>query len=506
MNRIIKKEIECGCDYVLPDYMGDVRKILMSRAQVVPGGKFLSEGGIEATGTVEYEILYSDSEGRLTAITTGADYSVEIPVDQAAYNDSLTEARAAAPSIRLSGPRKMSIRSAVEVYLEISESSAPTVLGDVFDGEREVESVSRPITVEGSLYSEAVEREYADIADRLEGILADEVEIISSGGFVRISEVQAVEGGVEIKGELIVTAIVKTPTQPPFAIRRTIPFSETVSIEGAEADMPASANAYVTVAEVGCADSDEGAQISVSATVGLLGVVYESQSIDVICDAYLKEYETVAEYSDFNYLGAGACQFFEHTVTEKIPRDALGISDVRDVIALSADVRSSSAERVGGTLKISGEIQLSGVACEINADESVGYVPIKYTLPYSIDVNNNCQFDDKTRINCRVSAPACEGALDADSLHTKISLDVRVKSNEEGAIRVLCCCSVGESRGAREGAAITVYYPTKQDTLFSVAKKYHTTTARLAEQNSISVSAALDSSDSLAGIKRLIIR
>ena len=67
MDRRIQKECESGCEYILPDYMGDIKKILMSSARVVPSGKLAGGGNVEASGVVEYEILYADSEGKLTA-------------------------------------------------------------------------------------------------------------------------------------------------------------------------------------------------------------------------------------------------------------------------------------------------------------------------------------------------------------------------------------------------------------------------------------------------------
>ncbi len=506
MNRMIKKEIECGCDYVLPDYMGDVRKILSTRAVAIPSGKFQNDDELELTGVVEYEILYSDSDGRLTAATTAADYNLTLPVNREAYLDSLIEARALAPTIRLSGPRRMSLRSVVEVCAELSESASVGVLGDVFDGEREPEAVSRRINVETASYSDSVEREFTDIIDLDGGVAADEVEIISSSGTVRISEVIASDGGVRIKGELIINAIVKTPEQPPFAIRRAIPFDETVSVEGGLADSAVSASAQLRSLELGAQDSEGGVQASAVALLELRAAAYNDESVSVVCDAYLKDFETESEYSDLSYLNTGACQIFEHSISEKVARDSLGIADARDIISIRADVRSECVEKRDDGVTVSGEILISGVACEINADDSASFIPFKHSLPFSINVNNNCHFDDNSRISCQIHAPVCEGTLDADSLHLKITLGVRLKHNSEQKIRVLSKCTATDKEIARDGCVITVYYPSSEDTLFSVAKKYHTTAAKIAEQNSIAATAAQDSTDSLLGVKRIIIR
>ena len=58
-----------------------------------------------------------------------------------------------------------------------------------------------------------------------------------------------------------------------------------------------------------------------------------------------------------------------------------------------------------------------------------------------------------------------------------------------------------------EGAKITVYYPTKNETLFSVAKRFHTSTVKVAKDNGIteSVFSEENSGGSLSGVKKLII-
>ena len=53
---------------------------------------------------------------------------------------------------------------------------------------------------------------------------------------------------------------------------------------------------------------------------------------------------------------------------------------------------------------------------------------------------------------------------------------------------------------------ITVYYPDRTDTLWSVAKRYRIPAARLAADNNLSAERAATESGSLAGVKKLIIR
>ena len=117
MNRKITKECESSCEYVLPDYMVDIRKVLTCRARIVPGGSFVSDGAFEVSGVVEYEITYADSENRLTVISCSSDYSVTAAVDTEACDGAFAES----VIYLFSAPRNLSkaFATATDNYLDV---------------------------------------------------------------------------------------------------------------------------------------------------------------------------------------------------------------------------------------------------------------------------------------------------------------------------------------------------------------------------------------------------
>lgn len=511
MNKRMKKEVESACEYVLPDYMGDIKKILTSKARVVPGGRFIGEGGVEATGMVEYEVIYADSENRLTAVSASSDYSVTFPTSQEGYVGSSADGRVSNLAIRITGPRKMSLRSTVEASVIVTSSASAEVAGDVFDGEHEPQYTSRTVSVENARYGKSVEREYAEEAERIGDVRADEVEIIATGGSVRVNEVRPTDGGVVIKGILVIGAIVRTPEQPPFAIRREIPFEETVEIEGADRDMQFMADGVVTSAVCGVSEDGEESVISVNAIVEFDAYALENESVNVITDAYLKECPTECKYDELEYTTLGACQINEVSVNDKISRESVGCSDVRDLLTLDGEVRSFDITKVQNGAEIKGEIVISGIACEINVDDSITYIPIKTAVPFVANVNYTCQMPENARIECQVSVSSCEGLLDAENIHVACTLKIRSRAESVSRIKHLCecTCTGGEysETDMPTSSHITVYYPIADDTLFTVAKRFRTTPEKIACDNMLSdTAAATDSCDSLAGVRKLIIR
>jgi hypothetical protein len=109
MNKTYQKECASSIEYILPDYMGDIKKILSVSAFANPTGKFASEGAVTFSGTVFYEVLYADADDVLTKISASSDYEFKQSLDGGEYIDSAIEPRVSASTIRLSGPRKANL-------------------------------------------------------------------------------------------------------------------------------------------------------------------------------------------------------------------------------------------------------------------------------------------------------------------------------------------------------------------------------------------------------------
>lgn len=113
---------ESGCEYILPDYMGEIKKLLLFTASAIPAGKYESERGGSYSGVVEYRVLYYDAEGRLNCADFTSDYDFEAksPLPVA---DSYVRTSVASVGVRLLGPRKLSVKCALssEVFMKVAD-------------------------------------------------------------------------------------------------------------------------------------------------------------------------------------------------------------------------------------------------------------------------------------------------------------------------------------------------------------------------------------------------
>lgn len=506
MNRKFQKDSESTSEYILPDYLGDVKKLLLTTARVIPSGQFESEGETECAGIVAYDVVYLDSENKLSAANFTSDYDFNFTKDSESYIDSYVTSQIANYGVRLTGPRRMIAKANVQSEVYLMEKWEPAVSGTAFNLGENPEKTTETVSIESALKGEAVEREYAEEIASLESVSADEIEVISSSAYVRISESVPVEDGVNIKGELIVTAIVRTPDTSVFAIRREIPFDETVSISGVVSDMSAISDVVVSSVSIGINEGENSTELVANVITDISAIAFSNESVELVTDAYLKTKDTIAEYENLNFSSFMASETKSGNVNLKIPISELENKNLKEIIALNQDFRSLSFESDGKTSKFSGEVSFSGVACEISEEGESYICNLKFSVPVDINVNISCQNGEKTKLSAKISPAGCEWDIDGENLNIKLWYTLTYTTTEEENCKYLSSCNVtGDAEYKKSLSCINVYYPDENESLFEIAKKFHTSVKDIAADNMISEAAA-QGIPLKAGFKKLIIR
>ncbi len=508
MRKIINKDIETGTEYVLPDYMGDVKKVLFTSAKVIPSASFLNGAEAEFSGVVEYELCYSDSEGVFTKASTTSDYDFRVAVNEESCTGAHSDVKVQSYSVRLTGPRKFTAKAVLATESSVSEKSDYTPKGSVFDGSCKYESVSRVLKEEALLHGVSAEREYAEELLSLEETEKDAVEILSASGSVRVTEAEAVDNGVRVKGEMIITAIISTENQPPFAIKKIIPFEETVGIEGVNQSMQSLADGYLTSVTASAVEAGEATSVTASVILELNASALCNTEAEILTDAYLESRDTVCEYENRAYT-----EFLSATQTNEIialeaSRNELGAENISYPLAAKSELRSVSKKPARGGLEISGEALVSFVSCEVDENGNAVYTPLKFTAPFAMFVNLNCQIPENASVDCKVVPTDTDITVDAENIYSKTSVSVYLRAYTEKSEKCLKSCEItGDNEYTHTSSKITVYYPEENESLFSVAKDFHTTSARIASDNNLTVETMKsDDKETLKGVTRLIIR
>ncbi len=506
MNRFYQKEVESATECILPDYLGDVKKVLSVSASATPSGRFAGEENVEFSGNVVYDVIYTDAEGVLTSFTTTSDYDFSVPIENERYVDSAQAPMVSNAVVRFTGPRKLSAKSCVTSSVLLSLEDEGSAGGDAFDLGT-VETDTRNIKEEHMIFGTSVEREYAEEASRLADVSADEIEIIVTSGAVKIYESMPEDGGIRVKGEMIITSIIKTDTQPPFAIRKAIPFDELVPIEGVSPNMQALANGYITSAVTGISEDDDGCVLTVNAIAEYNCFAAENKCVDIVCDAYLKERDTEVKCENLTYSELVCMGNCEREFSASVARADIGLEEIRDVISVSCELQHVEKAISSRGLEISGDAAIYGVACQINEANQPKYIPFKINSPFAVNVNTSCQIPENATVDLKASVTDVRESIDLEKIGFKCTVSAAYHVYLSPCIRRVSECNViGDAEYGLSPSTVTVYYPDADETLFEVAKKFHTSREKIAADSALSVETLSRAESGLAGVKRLIIK
>ena len=498
---------ESHADYILPDYQGDVRKILFTEASLRPSGRFAGGDEVELSGVVVYNVIYLDSDGDLSSAEFTSDYDYSVKCSGESYKDSVSETNISNFAIRLIGPRKMSARASLVGSVRLSESDVLEVSGDAFDGECSPEVNTKNVKIRKESTSKVTEREFAESLTRLDGIVQDEVKVVYSRVEPQVESLEMEDEAVRLRGKLSLLAVIRVADESARTVERQISFDESLGFEGLSSDMKLMPEITVSSVKTLVNADENGCEVVSSAILELCAVAESNESVELTLDSYLKSCPTDNTYSDFNYQSLVDVSSVIGMHNAEIEKSELESVNIDEIVFLSVVPKVERVELCRDRVDIVGELRYSGVASEV-VDGKTSYVGVKFTSPFATNVNTSCQNHENLRAEAKVTASFSSATVDANRVYAGCSLESTV---------ILCadsCESVLSSSKKRENekyekasAVVTVYYPSDDDTLFSVAKRFRTSGLKIARDNDISeaVFAADNENGSLKGIKKILI-
>ena len=486
---------ESQSDYVLPDYMGDVKRLLKYSASVVPCNKFVSGTEVSFLSAVNFKIIYLDSENIITEASFSTDFEHSERLPEGA-SDACISTRVNGVTVRLGGPRKISARASLVTDISFTEEREMPALASVTGA---VEKHAR-LQIHTAQYLKCDEREYAEELDRFEDLMADEVDVIKYDARAYVDSVHKTDGGVNVSGALVAWCILKVGDDV-MRVEKTVPIEESLEIEGACESSVYLPHAYVTDANINMnvspEDKDGRSFLSVVMNMTLECEIehHKNEEHSVISDAFYENAESVCGYGEFSYneLVGSACERRKVSlVTQR------GEENLHDIVERDAMIRNVKYETLGAEVKVCGDLCVT-LVCRGADDGDFFPVRLEERVEQSLKLP---VADESARI--RVSAVPCEisPAFDGDKIYVDCTLALAAVCENPRKVKILT--SLEKKEIERESCRkITVYYPEKDDTLWSVSKKYGVSPERVARCNMIQMKP--DGETSLAEIKKIVI-
>ena len=473
--RIVTVRGECSQDYVLPDYMGDVKKVLKYSATIIPCNKFSSENEVSAMGIVTFRVLYLDADDLLTEASFSADYE-HTECMRSDFSDASVDMKVQSVSIRLGGPRKISAKASVALdFGAVVEKEIPS-LSDTDN----CEIKKRSLKIHTAAYLKADEREYAEEIYRLEDTASDEVEIIKQEARAFIDAVYPTDSGVNLSGFAEAFCILRVNDEV-MRLEKKIPIEEAIACEKTSPDVRYFPSAFVigsTVNINNAADSDSdtfAVSVVMSMNVECGVTMRYNEEYSVVADAFMIGCPSDAEYCDFKYPELICALVDKAKLSYTYKREE---EPIRTLYDWDAQVKNVSCKIDGADAEVTADLSITLVAGGDNADECCSKktdeeIKLKYKLPAPCD---------NAKISLSVTPCEVSPSFDGEKIYVECCLSVKLFAEEEKSVRIIRSLKpcLSEAERKRE---IVVYCAEKGDTVWTVAKKYAIPTSSVIKGN-----------------------
>ncbi len=487
---------ELNQEFTLPDYQPEIKRLLRVKATVLPADKYVGGGSAECTGAVDYSILYMGNDGALYCTTQSGEYRfavpTELPPDVELGEGILCDVTSSAEQVtgRVQAPRKLSVKCRLRSRVRFYGTRA---IGGVADAENLERLYGESVCVRRFLGT----GEAFSLADE---ILCDandrSMRVISAEGQVFLTDVTAGSGCVNCRGELCIKLLCchdDTPEEAPYTVTRRIPFAQDVPVDGAEVNCEATACGTCTELRV----TVEEGRILCEASVVLETRAMRNERVAFVRDLYSTKQSCETACAQIMMPQLLRCANGNFSINTAIPLEEVGIRQGLSVADLSGTVMLGETECERGKYYLSGRCRFHVILCgdgELSAQELE--VPFRYEMEGSDQA--------PTDTDATVDLISCRARIDGERIGLDAELAVSAALTADLPVKLLTEVALGSELSSRH-SAFTVCFPAREDTLWSVAKRYHIPVADLLARNDLADAPAADSPNSLADTKFLLV-
>jgi len=479
-------------DFTLPDYLPEIRRLLRITPRVQIPARYISSSLSEFSGNVNWSVLYVTSDGELACaelfspFEVSAEYDTDTKADLDGDFDAFDDITVENVVGRVTAPRKLNIRCrlshSIKAYGEMNTDA------EIY-GSAPAESIKK---LTRSITSSILKSDVDDTVELEEVIpLSEGARAVSCDGSVIISDLIPSDDGIKSRGNVILKLMTSKDGEPSI-LERKIPFEATVPAELDGDGWKCNGYGKISDISIDSEESDVICRIHLSVAADARKDIPAQYIADVFstsckCETHMEEIMIpgVVAAGNFNFSHDGSAEI------DGLPENAQIIDT--NVIAIPESVVLENDRYVLlGKCKYNTLYAADG---EYSARET--------EFPFRCELSSGEEtpkgFSANVSINsCRVRKEGENMAFSADMTASVITLgETPILSVTEASFEN------DEEEKARK-TAFTVSYPSAEDTLWDVAKRYSIDPSMLAAENGIKVT-CFDSKDSLADIKYLIV-
>ncbi len=497
---VCEKQIvtELSADFSLPDYQPPVKRLLRVTATAQPADKFIGAGTVDFSGNMDYSVLYLGEDGGLYCTSQAGDYQfsvpVEIPSDFEIGDGFLCYAENTPEGVsgRVLAPRRISVRCRLRSGVHLFGTMVPE---EAVTGTQEeaLQRLRKSVECVRLFYGIGTPFSLAD--EILPEAPSENLRVVCANAEVLMTEATAGSGCVNCRGEVCLKLLYcrDGSGELPGTVLRRIPFSQSVPVDGAAVNCDSVARGTCTGINI----TVEEGRILCEVTVVPEAWARKNETVPYTRDLYSTAADGEMQYADYTFRRALKSGVGNFSLNQTLTLEEAGIRPGASVVDVMLSPSVTATETEKGKLILSGKCRCHVVyTCE----EDMGAQEFEIPFRYGTDGGG----EELAGCDAQILPITCRARVDGERIAVDAELAVTLATYGNSQATVLHSARFGEELPAGDGG-YTICYPSREDTLWTVSKRYHRSVAEVAGMNPLSGSPAADAPDSLSGVQYLLV-
>ena len=462
-----ERKVPCDIsnEFTMPDYKPEIRRVLHVTSVISQPTRYINSNVAEFNGNIDYNVLYVGADGELHSMPFSAEYSFEVPVDADGFDfkDEITsccDTLVEGINVRVLGPRKLNVKCRLNSQVRIYGQK---FIDQDFDLENSKNCIQ---TLEAKVNNSKIIRVCADTLD-----ISDETHlsginqgVITANANVHIHSIKTLNDMVSVDGDIILKLLCADmeDTFKNKVVTKKIPYSTEIEAEGSTPESICIAKGYVD--ELNVTVEEDRIICDMSVCLQLEGQTDEE--ISFVRDLYSTKRESTCLQKSYNIPCVGYAENGNFSMNEKLSREGLvTLPETFEIVDVYGCAASESIEENDGKLELRGSSKFTLI---IKSNDEYSSQDITLPLKYVFDSpgkNITSYCNEMSVISCTARWDGEFVSIDAEVGVVSVGLSL----NE---VSVVDEVKLGEDI-EKSKSAITVVYPSADEDLWSVAKRYH---------------------------------
>ena len=473
---------ESSEEFILPDYMPEIRRVISVEASPLPESRFLTGAAMEFSGTLIYSVLYIGDTGELYSAPLSSEYSTSVALGDSSVTDAAAvgiDTRLDSVSCRASGPRKLSLKSrlktgitayhAVPLAENLKDSATGRTIPEEFPVERLIRTAADAQILRGEITATA--------AGTLH--LSPDTKVIACRGAIRPEAVRSAHDCVSVTGDAVLHMLCLGGEGNLFCTTAKSPVSESIPVSGAADGDPCRAwgrSAAVTV------NTSDPANLAWEIEYDMEAECVRPGESAYTADAYAVACASSAETAEHDSLRLIKCGVGALSCSGESGRQSKAAAG-ESVIRTDA---SASVERVemGDGKKL---ILHGNCACRVLLSADGDVIAEEFTVPFRYETEAAARGESPDLLwRCTAEAVDATARTEGDKIAVNVDLALSMSVLSREKIRCVSGVSVDRSAAvAAEEGVVRICYPDAGEPIWEVGKRYRADLGALCRRNGL---------------------